>query len=73
MSCNCADCGKESDFNYMYREKKGKSVFTGFIQKDNDMEQIYWIGKDEKLPQKHIDIHNQEDRNFFMNEMKQYD
>ena len=76
MSCKCKDCGKstkEGEYNYMYREKEGVSVFTGFIQKNGDYEQIYWVGKDEKTPPQHINTKNPGDIGFFMKEMRQYD
>jgi hypothetical protein len=78
MSAKCKDCNceqKEGEFAYMYREKSGVSVFTGFIQKDGDYKQIYWIGKDHTFVNSplHINVENQAHINFFMKEMKQYD
>lgn len=72
-ACQCSTCSHSSSSRdeefYMYREKKGKSVFTGFIRKGDE---IYWVGKDE-LSMRHINTKNPEDINFFMAEMKQYD
>lgn len=43
--CNCSSCGcahEKGEMMYLYRNKKGVNMFTGFIQKNND---IIWIGK----------------------------
>ena len=73
MSCHCSDCGKKdnsSEFGFLYRDLKGNSVFTGFIQSYANASNIIWIGKDEKS---HQPIVSQEDMQFFMTEMSQYD
>ena len=48
-ACQCSTCSHSSSSRdeefYMYREKKGKSVFTGIIRKGDE---IYWVGKDER-------------------------
>ena len=70
--CNCSSCGcahEKGEVMYMYRNKKGKNVFTGFVQSGKG-DKIIWIGKDEKSMRP---IRTQEDYAFFMNEMKQYD
>ena len=74
MSC-CPDCGNniESEFGYLYRQKKGESVFTGFVLKDNDADKTYWIGKDEKTKPRHINFMNIKDCQFYMKQMRQYD
>ena len=71
MSCDCADCGNSDDIFYMYREKNGKSVFTGFVRNKTG-DRIVWIGKDESEMML-LDMKNQSHINFFMKEMKQYD
>ena len=71
-SCKCKDCGFNSSSNdlvYLYRNLKGVSTFTGFGRRG---EEIIWLGKDEKQFRK-IDTTKQEDINFFMGHMKQYD
>lgn len=74
MSCGCPNCGRSSagsrGTSYMYREKRGKSVFTGFVQRNN---KIYWVGKNEKTPLKLINPSVQSDADFFMRQMSQYD
>ncbi len=65
--CQC--CNKNDESFYMYRTKRGKPVFTGFVQKKD--ESIVWIGKNEK--KKHRPIESEEDRVFFIREMRQYD
>ncbi len=65
MSCKC---GQRDDQMFLYRDKMGKSVFTGFVQNKNG--NITWIGKNEKSFRP---ILSDEDCVFFMNEMKQYD
>ena len=68
--CNCSKCGaahEKDEMMYMYRNKRGRSMFTGFVQKG---ENIIWIGKDEKSLHP---IQTETDRMFFLNEMKQYD
>ena len=66
--CKYAGCGTDDGYGYMYRDKKGVSTFTGFIQtKCGD---IIWIGKDEKHFRR---IVTEEDCQFFLKEMKQYD
>ena len=68
--CNCSKCGaahEKDEMMYMYRNKRGRSMFTGFVQKG---ENIIWIGKDEKSLHP---ILTETDRMFFLNEMKQYD
>lgn len=74
MSCNCSNCGSsacDGDVLFMYRNKNGVSVFTGFVQNKNG-DEIVWIGKDEKqnMP---LDLNNQNHINFFMKQMQQYD
>lgn len=72
MSCNCSDCGAtngKGEIMYMYRNKKGKNTFTGFVQNGKG-DKIIWIGKDEKSMRP---ILTEADRVFFLNEMKQYD
>jgi len=72
-SCKCTDCGEkgtENEMFYMYRNLRGKSVFTGFVQNKNS--EITWIGKDEKAKMK-IDTNNQSHIYLFMKQMKQYD
>lgn len=49
----------------MYRNKQGKSVFTGFVQR-GQTGTIVWVGKDEKAD-------NDADVQFFMRQMQQYD
>ena len=71
MSCNCAQCNKTlNDSNeqlYMYRNRKGKSVFTGFVQQNGN---IIWIGKQEN---EYRPIVKDDDRQFFLKKMRQYD
>jgi hypothetical protein len=54
---------------YMYRNLKGVSTFTGFV---NSNHSIIWIGKDEKF-HRVISTTVQADIDFFMSEMQQYD
>jgi hypothetical protein len=54
---------------YMYRNKNGVSVFTGFVMAND---KIIWIGKNERY-NRPIDVDNQSDVDFFMENMKQYD
>ena len=68
--CNCSSCGcahEKGETMYLYRNKKGVNMFTGFIQKG---ENIIWIGKNEKSMRPII---TEADRLFFLKEMKQYD
>lgn len=58
---------------YMYREKRGVSTFTGFVKRGAA---IYYVGKNTRGPQKRgrlIRTDVQEDVDFFMKEMSQYD
>jgi hypothetical protein len=71
MSCDCANCGNSDDVLYMYREKNGKTVFTGFVQNKSG-DRFVWIGKDEN-EMFLLDMKNQSHIDFFMKEMKQYD
>ena len=65
MSCQCGD--PKCDEFYLYRDLRGVSTFTGFVQRG---ESIIWIGKDEKS---YRPIINDHDRAFFMTQMRQYD
>ena len=56
----------------MYRNKQGKSVFTGFIQKGKTGT-IVWIGENEKAKRRVINTNNSADADFFMSRMRQYD
>ena len=68
-SCKCSDCGGATGgMSYMYRNLKGVSTFTGFVSKAGVG--IVWVGKDEK---ERRPIVSDEDRQFFMQQMKQYD
>jgi hypothetical protein len=64
--CSCCQSTTNS-MSYMYRNLKGQSVFTGFVQQGTN---IIWVGKDEKSQRP---ILTDEDRQFFMTEMRQYD
>lgn len=64
--CNCCQSAT-GGMSYMYRDLKGQSVFTGFVQQGSN---IVWIGKDEKSRRP---IMTEEDRQFFMAQMSQYD
>ena len=67
-NCTCRDCGSDaSEMSYMYRNLKGKSVFTGFVTKNK---MIIWVGKNEAGMRP---IVSEEDRQFFLSEMRQYD
>lgn len=69
MSCNHVKCACEAA--YMYRQLRGKSVFTGFVQKGGV---IFWVGKDEKTkPPRRIDETNEEDCAFFLTAMSIYE
>ena len=68
MSCKCGKCGGEDEQMYMYRNKRGKAAFTGFVQ--NKAGDITWIGKNEKSFRP---IKTEADSQFFLDEMKQYD
>ena len=65
----CSSCDSDLGEQYMYRNLNGESIFTGFITEKGD---IVWIGKDE-TKYRVLNKQKQEDINFFMNEMKQYD
>ncbi len=53
---------------YMYRNLKGNSRFTGFVTTKSG--EITWIGKNEN---QFRPIKSQEDVDFFMKHMRQYD
>ncbi len=55
------------DVQYMYRELKGVMTFSGFTTTPG---RITWIGKNEDQCRP---IRSQEDVDFFMKEMSQYD
>jgi hypothetical protein len=61
---------------YMYRNKNGKSVFTGFIRDGNEADDdlgVVWIGKDERAPRRRIRRDDPASVEFFLSEMKSYD
>jgi hypothetical protein len=72
MNNKCSHCDQKGDASghmYMYRNLKGVSTFTGFV---NSNHSIIWIGKDEKF-HRVISTTVQADIDFFMSEMQQYD
>ena len=70
--CTCQDCIDGSHDRFIYKDKRGKSTFTGFLV-EGKTGNIVWVGKDEKANKRYIDKDNNTDTQFFLMEMRQYD